>query len=107
MAAAATTDAIARAGAAVRTADTFLSALFGLIDIERCAAKNQQKDCDNDNVFHSLLLSAESVLSFDLLAGIDTQEHSNQCHHCHCDTATEGGDERQWVAHNQTADGVD
>lgn len=45
------------AGAAVRTADTLLTALLGLVNIPRCKTNDRDKDHNNNNIyrFHKLI----------------------------------------------------
>ena len=51
-AAAAASGIFGTAGAAVRAADAFFAAFFGLIDVPARKAEDNGKDSDNDYIFH-------------------------------------------------------
>ena len=85
-AAGATTAAVAAgAGAAVGTADTFFAAFLGLINIPAGNSQDRNHQDNNDNIyrFHSLLLSAERVLSLQFFIGTDAQPDNNGSHDEH------------------------
>ena len=87
--------------AVATTAGTMTAAAFGIgaanalgtaflspIDIEGCASKDHQNNGHNNNIDHSLFLSAESILCFQLLVGIDAQVNHNGHHYNHSDQTT-------------------